>query len=71
MAYDLYQKCGLCINGFITVDEESVPCAACGGTGKMVIGDIPNLEVAMDNLSGICKTTLEICEKILSVVGKA
>ena len=70
MSYEIHEICGLCIEGYITVDGIPTPCGTCNGTGKKVVGNIPDLETALAGLSDICKTTLEYCEKILSVVGK-
>jgi hypothetical protein len=70
MSYDLYQKCGSCINGFITVDGESVPCQSCEGTGKLIVGDIPNLEVAIGTLTSMLDNLTGVCGKILKIVGK-
>jgi hypothetical protein len=70
VAYDLYQNCGLCIGGYITVDGEAMPCQRCGGTGKLVIGDIPNLEVAISTLTTEADKILKVCKKILDIVEK-
>jgi hypothetical protein len=70
MAYDLHQKCGLCIDGHILVNGVSTTCVACDGTGKLVVGDIPNLEIAVINLAASMKQVLDVCKKILAAVSK-
>jgi hypothetical protein len=64
---DIRQICGSCGGtGEVLIAGTIISCPACFGVQKVVFGDMPDINDLMD----ICKTTLAVCEKILSLVEK-
>jgi hypothetical protein len=69
-----YQICGTC-NGTGTVtstfpdgSSSIAPCQICDSSGKVHLGEAPELEKSISNIVGMCKKILEIVGKDASDV---
>jgi DnaJ-class molecular chaperone len=74
MSYLIHQICGTCGGtGIVTVPGAAASgtanCQTCGGSGKSVFAETPDIESGVGSITDLCKQTLDVCNKILEVVG--